>query len=45
MGWELLQHLLYSPDLGPSDFSFVPFHRNSLFCSQKSPKNHTKSIL
>jgi len=21
-----------------------PFRRNSLFCSQKSPKNHTKSI-
>jgi len=23
MGWELLQHLLYSPDLAPSDFLFV----------------------
>jgi len=21
-----------------------PFRRNSLFCSQKSPKNHVKSI-
>jgi len=21
-----------------------PFRRNSFFCSQKSPKNHTKSI-
>jgi len=23
MGWELLHYLLYSPDLVPSDFSFV----------------------
>jgi len=23
---------------------FHPFHRNSLFCSQKLPKNHVKSI-
>jgi len=30
MGWELLQYLLYSPDLAPGDFSFFGPHNKSL---------------
>jgi len=30
MGWELLQHLLYSPDLAPSNFHLFEAQSESL---------------
>jgi len=48
LGWEVLMHPLYSPDIAPSDYLLFRFLQNSLnsvkLASKEACENHLKQF-